>query len=498
MKTLALLILVISVPPFAHAQTCTPAGDETTYGVSNTWIGYLYDNQDFTSYSGFVNEGNTSSPNFDESFGGDYVNYPTNGCSVYTESFTARYKLTKTFASGHYQFVVGADDGYRLSLDGGATWVINYWNDQSYMYTAYATTLSGTYNMILEYYENGGGNRISFSVDTLCLGTEDQSIYGTGDVWKGYIYTGTNFNNYSGLVAEGAPGNPGFDESFGGDYTFYNTSACGITTEQFSARYRLQKTFSTGDYIFTAGGDDGYRLSMDGGSTWVINNWGDHGYATSTYSATLSGTYNLVLEYYENGGGNRLSFDMTSSLLPVKLLGFDGKAGSKNIDLGWKVSNEINIDYYLVEKSVNGITFTAQGKVYAGAGSSTESGKTYGYTDLSPFNGINYYRLLMADKDGKSSYSPVIKIAFEEKKALLIFPSIVNHSPVYLNSSTELKNGVVELFDMTGKELQETRLPSLAAGQTIVLPLPAMLPGSYVLLCKSGGVIKAKQIIIFR
>ena len=286
----------------AYTPACTALGDQVSYGTSNTWIEYLYDNLDFTSYMGYVNEGTPGNPNFDESFGGDNVNYNTNGCAVYTETFSARYKLTKTFAAGNYQFTVGADDGYRLSLDGGTTWVINNWNDQSYTITSYTTSLNGTYNLVIEYYENGGGNRISFNVQTACLGSEDQSIYGTGNIWNGYIYDRTNFNQYNGMVNEGSAAGPNFDENFGGDNVIYATSACGVQTETFSARYRLQKTMPNGNYIFTVGGDDGYRLSLDGGSTWVINQWNDQSYMSATYSTTLNGTYNIVLEYFENGG----------------------------------------------------------------------------------------------------------------------------------------------------------------------------------------------------
>lgn len=498
MKNLLVFIIGITLSLLASAQACTPAGDQTTYGTANTWIGYIYDNPDFTNYSGYVNEGTVSSSNFDESFGGDYVNYPTNGCSVLTETFSARYKLAETFTANQYQFTVGGDDGYRLSIDGGATWIINQWNDQSYVTSTYTVTLSGTYNMVLEYYENGGGNRVSFSVTALCMGTENQSVYGTGNVWNGYIYKGMNFDYYSGLVTEGAAGNPNFDESFGGDNVLYNTSACAVQTEQFSARYRLQKNFPNANYVITAGGDDGYRLSIDGGSTWIINNWGDHGYTTTTYGLTMNGTYNLVLEYYENGGGNRVSFFLTSSLLPVNLLNFGGTAASKNISLNWKVSSELNTDYYQVEKSADGAAFSTLGKVYS-ISVNNGSDKTYSYADPSPFTGANYYRLRMVDKEGKYTYSPVIKIKFDDKKEIALFPSVVNHGPVWLSTSAALKNGLVQLFDMTGKKIQEIRLPSLlAAGQTTTLNFTNTGSGSYVLICKSGAEIKAKQIIFFK
>jgi hypothetical protein len=80
-------------------------------------------------------------------------------------------------------------------------------------------------------------------------------------------------------------------------------------------RYRLQKTFLKGTYTFAIGGDDGYRLSLDGGATWVINRWVDQGYAVTNYTTLLNGTYNIVLEYYENSGGNRISYNLTQLAL---------------------------------------------------------------------------------------------------------------------------------------------------------------------------------------
>src|SRR5450631_1941487 len=139
---------------------CTPQGNQTSYGTNNTWIGYAYQGQNFDTYIGYVNEGAPGNSNFDESFGGDQVNYNTNGCTVYTEHFSMRYKLTQVFASGNYQFTTGGDDGYRFSLDGGATWAINNWGDHGYTTSTYSVALSGSVNMVLEYYENGGGNRV--------------------------------------------------------------------------------------------------------------------------------------------------------------------------------------------------------------------------------------------------------------------------------------------------------------------------------------------------
>src|SRR5690606_31064059 len=58
----------------------------------------------------------------------------------------------------------------------------------------------------------------------------------------------------------------------------------------------------------SVGGADGYRLSIDGGKTWIINNWTDHSYTTTATRMELEGAKEMVLEYYENGGDARISF----------------------------------------------------------------------------------------------------------------------------------------------------------------------------------------------
>ena len=69
-----------------HAQACTPLGDQTTYGTGNVWIGYLYNNDNFTAYAGYVTQGTAGNPSFDQNFGGSDVTYATNGCGVATST----------------------------------------------------------------------------------------------------------------------------------------------------------------------------------------------------------------------------------------------------------------------------------------------------------------------------------------------------------------------------------------------------------------------------
>lgn len=487
--------LAINLP--ANAQTCTPQGNQTSYGTNDAWIGYVYSNSDLTGYVGYINEGVAGNPNFDQSFGGADVSYATNGCATQTETFSVRYRLNKTFAAGGYRFVVGADDGYRLSLDGGATWIINRWAAQSYVATTVNINLAaGNYNMVLEYYENTGSNRVTFNVAAVCVGTEDQSVYGTGNIWNGYVYEGINFDTYKGLVHEGTAGSMLFDESFGGNVVTYNTSTCSITTEVFSVRYRLRKAFAAGTYTFVLGADDGYRFSLDGGATWVINNWTLHSYTTSSYNVTLSGTYDMVIEYYEQNTNNRINFNMLqNSVLPINLVSFTGKQRGGALDLNWKLSDDSNPDFFEIEKSADGASFAKIATVKATASTS------YTYTDASVTTGNSFYRMKMTDLTGTVTYSGVLSFRTNAtvNQGINVFPNIITGNSLYMESAQAMNKAVVIISDANGRAVTQKVIGKINKGQistieTSSYKLPA---GMYFLQVVDGNEnISVKRFIV--
>ncbi len=499
MKTIFFFIALIITSNISQAA-CTPAGDEVTYGTGNVWIGYVYGGSNFNRYKGYVNEGAAASPSFDESFTGASVNYATMGCSVLTDTFSVRYKLTKTFADADYVFTVGGDDGYRLSLDGGATWAVNMWNTQSYVASTYTVHLNGVYNLVVEYFENFGDNRISFDVVTSCTGTGNPAIYGTNNQWNGYIYTGTNFNSYKGFVSEGSAMSANFDESFGGDNVTYGTNSCSINTTQFSARYRLKNILPGGTYTITVGGDDGYRLSLDGGATFVINNWNDQGYNTTSYTATLSGSYNMVLEYYENAGANRISFNISGgSVLPITLANFKGVfTDQKNVDLSWVTMMESGVDHFEIQRSGDGMNFTAIDNVQSKMTINTNDYELqYSYTDKNPIAGTSYYRVKLIGKNGYMNQTPVAQININLITGTKIYPTLVQNNTVFIESDKTLHSARLEFFDLSGRKISETNWDSLSGRQSTEIAKSGYLPtGTYVARLTADGQNVKNQLII--
>ncbi|NIJ53591.1 glycoside hydrolase family 9 protein [Dyadobacter arcticus] len=91
--------------------------------------------------------------------------------------------------------------------------------------------------------------------------------------------------------------------------------------------------------------------------------------------------------------------------LPVKLVRFEAKADQCKIRLSWVTTEEINADYFSVEKSNDGKTFSEIGTLPAIG--DTKVTQEYVFSDPQP-DFKNYYRLKQVDRDGKSEFSRIV------------------------------------------------------------------------------------------
>jgi hypothetical protein len=505
LKNFALCLALVAVANGAMAQACsTSQGDTTVYGTNDVWIGYVFKGMNFNNgYQGYVNEGSASSPNFNEGFGGNGATYSTNGCSVAVNQISIRYRLQESLI-GNFTITVGGDDGYRLSLDGGNTFIINQWKDQSYATTTVTVNLTGSTKFVLDYYQNGGANQVSFNITQNCAGTSDTTVYGANGIWNGYVFEGMNLQGtYKGMIHEGASNNPTFDENFGNtgnsNTATFNTNSCTVQTYQYSVRYKLQQTLAANNWIITVGGDDGYRLSLDGGNTFPISKWNDQSYTVSSYSAALSGSYNMVLDYYQNGGADRVTYSQSYSTLPVSLIKWSVTAQDDNQALlKWTTTDAINFDHFVVQRSTDGSLFQDIHTVAAAPGDSLAQ-HDYSYTDQDNWNGALYYRLIMVDHDGQTSYSNIMSISLQAAQSIRIYPTLVENGSLFVETSNPVNQALFELFDMNGHRLQVTNWSSLQGKQSVNVGSNGQLPaGAYIVRLSNAKTTLAKQIIVIK
>ncbi len=100
--------------------------------------------------------------------------------------------------------------------------------------------------------------------------------------------------------------------------------------------------------------------------------------------------------------------------LPVKLVSFLVEKDNRNtsVNLTWQTASELNADYFLIERSVDGRYFETIGQLKAAGNSNRLT--SYLFNDEHPKQGINYYRLKQVDFDGTQEQFPVRSVLFDE------------------------------------------------------------------------------------
>jgi len=95
-------------------------------------------------------------------------------------------------------------------------------------------------------------------------------------------------------------------------------------------------------------------------------------------------------------------------VLPIQLIFFAGNITTEGVLLSWSTSNEINNDYFAIERSTDGVSFDNIGET-DGQGTSSHLSE-YEFVDKAPKDGSNYYRLKQVDYDGQFTYSKIIGV----------------------------------------------------------------------------------------
>jgi uncharacterized repeat protein (TIGR01451 family) len=172
--------------------------------------------------------------------------------------------------------------------------------------------------------------------------------------------------------------------------------------------------------------------------------------------------------------------------LPVKLTTFKATLvnNNKNGLVTWTTESELNSDYFIVERSNDGVHFEARGKVAASG--TTSLTHSYQYTDiLNTSSSIVYYRLKSVDVDSKYGFSKIVAIKLNGSLDINDFnvypnPFISDIKVTVTADQDQMASFRVISFD--GKEMINRKV-SLQAGTNIVVltDFGRIAKGNYIL-----------------
>ncbi|MEQ1675497.1 MAG: T9SS type A sorting domain-containing protein [Chitinophagaceae bacterium] len=192
-------------------------------------------------------------------------------------------------------------------------------------------------------------------------------------------------------------------------------------------------------------------------------------------------------------------FDYPGNVLPVKLLSFSAMLNNNNrVDLKWSTVTEINLNYFTVEKSLDGINFNDAGMVFAYGNQTDQTNYSLSDNVSSIQSGVVYYRLRSVDNDGKSQLSATRMIRIGKTNSnvisIMTYPNPVNNElRVTVPANWQNKKVMYEVITMNGQTAK--RMESANSSQTEALNVSSLAPGVYFVRVSCEGQTAQQKII---
>jgi hypothetical protein len=190
------------------------------------------------------------------------------------------------------------------------------------------------------------------------------------------------------------------------------------------------------------------------------------------------------------GANAKAGSPCTVNVLPLKLISFSlQKYKNNEVVLNWSATNQVNTSSFEIERSNNGKDdWQAIGNMPAAG--TFAANMNYSYTDLTPKNGSNYYRLKMIDIDGASTYSTVQSVTLTgQAEKIVVWPNVTRDKIYVQGVSTEV---AVCVFDMTGQLVLKSKLTNPSEGLSLI----NLQPKIYIVqIIKDGQLVTSTKVI---
>ena len=184
---------------------------------------------------------------------------------------------------------------------------------------------------------------------------------------------------------------------------------------------------------------------------------------------------------------DKVMFVPNVSILPVKLIYFQGNRNNDKINLQWNVAQNESSNHFEIEKSYNGKIFTTAGNIPA---TDKTGNETYTFPETITDEEKVFYRLKMIDKNQKTEYSRIL--SFQSKsvlaKNLVVLSNPVNDKLTISFQSPADKKIELKVYDITGKIRMSQPMNVYKGSNQVSLPLSSSLgTGTYIVELANGA-----------
>ena len=191
------------------------------------------------------------------------------------------------------------------------------------------------------------------------------------------------------------------------------------------------------------------------------------------------------------------SYSFTSTQSIVKYISFNGNLVNNTVCLSWVTSQELNNNYFEIERSFNGKDFSTVGLALDGF--ENDANKEYAFKDNSKLlenKEVVYYRLKQYDNDGKFNFGSLLALNLKSnnKGSIQLSPNpfVDNFSVKFVG----VENATAEILiaNALGKSVLNKRVGVMKGYNNIQVDGLSSLPsGTYLATVVVNGKVVGSQ-----
>jgi hypothetical protein len=192
-------------------------------------------------------------------------------------------------------------------------------------------------------------------------------------------------------------------------------------------------------------------------------------------------------------------FNYPGSTLPVKLASFTATLTTSNkADLKWTTASELNVSHFVIERSVDGNSFTEAGLIFAMGNSADNVHYSFSDNLAGIASQVVWYRLRSVDMDGKTEFSETRMIRISRVKensvSILTYPNpVVNELRITIPATWQNRAVNYQVYSIGGQMVHSKQ--TAASSQTETIDLTKMGSGIYIIKAVCGSESAQQRIV---